>query len=184
LLIVARVEWRGLIEPDEPGPHLLKRRFGLPADEDGQIRFFRHGVRWRDHCGKLDFAKGLAKEALREADGNDDIAGITARPPETVLIVSADGQGETELRSKVVDGRSFSVVLGEDGRLRAIQGGQCVVDAGHRGGLFGPTVHVTEKLREVPERNVLDVDRLHVPEAAILYGRVHREPRAAQWPRR
>ena len=57
----------------------------------------------------------LAQVDVREADGDDDVAGIAAWSPETVLVVAADGQREAEFRAEIVDGGGFAPIVGEDG---------------------------------------------------------------------
>src|ERR1700724_394454 len=148
-------------------PRSLQADPRLPADVNCKIGLLRNGVRRRDDGGRLDVAKGTPQTGFRKADRDDHFAGVAAGTPKTVLIVAANCFWKSKMRSKIVDRRGFTVVVSEDGRPGLLGSGKSLVYRGDRGGLLRPAEHIPEKLRQIAERNVLDVDGLYVPEAAI-----------------
>src|SRR5215470_7252135 len=104
-----------LAEPFELRPESVEPLFWTAAAENGEPGLLRQSVPRPDRSGRRDLAEQVAQNGLRKADGDDHLARGLAGPPESVLVVTADGPRQSVARAEVVNGTGLAVIVGKDG---------------------------------------------------------------------
>src|ERR1700728_4944617 len=98
--------------------------------------------------------------------------GITARSPEKIVLMPADGRRQSVFWTEHVDGRGFSVILRENRGFWTDLRRQIVIDARDSGGHLLPSEMVGEKLRQWAElvrfdRRLTEMQRLHPSDVSL-----------------
>src|SRR6202041_440181 len=73
-------------------------------------------------------------------------SGVAPGTPQKIVLMSADGRGQTVLGAEQIDGPRLAVGLGEDRGARADVRGQAVVDARNGGRHLVPSELIREDL--------------------------------------
>src|SRR5215469_16995660 len=98
----------------EAGPESRKRCHWPAADVNRDVLFVGHGVGIVGGGRQLDIAEELDEIACLLAENNYALTGIVARAPVVVAVVTADGFGQAERRTVVVDCAGLAVVASQN----------------------------------------------------------------------
>src|SRR5581483_1141176 len=132
------------------GPERRKRRTDPGAERDRDTLLVRDDPRRIGSRGEARGSKesGESRPSAVPVDVDDDVAAITARTPQPIVVMPGDGRGESICAAEKVDGRRLAIVACNDDGLRAAAWRQRAIDAGNRSGELGPAVHVGPILRQ------------------------------------
>src|SRR5262249_39215292 len=98
----------------------------------------RHRV-WVVHARDLLHAyKQLLEALLAIVHDDHTFAGVIARSPEKIVLVTADRPRQSIFRPEVIDRAGYAIVGGKDRRLRSNIRRQTVVNTRHRRDHFRP----------------------------------------------
>src|SRR5262245_56370594 len=118
------------------------------AQEDGTIALVRHYVATAKPRRNRQLV-ALALPALKvAADTQHDQRILACRPPQEVLIVTADRPRQAVVRTVQVDGARLAVVARDDGGARTLLGRQRTPQTGDLRLEFLPAQHVRHERRQ------------------------------------
>src|SRR5437016_12214151 len=106
--------------------------------EQNRARLIDIGVRNVQSCADFDGREFRPRARLGLADKNDNLAGVTARSPEKIILMAANGSGQPVTRTEKVDRAGLAVVVTENGRFLLFLRGKRMIDASDGGDLLLP----------------------------------------------
>src|ERR1700730_4763385 len=95
-------------------PQLRKPRTRLAADIYVHVSFSNRGVRIGNCCDELRIREQILQLIGTLTEKNHARPRVRARPPEAIAVVAADGSGQAQARSKVVDRSRLAVIARQD----------------------------------------------------------------------
>src|SRR5690242_19094154 len=118
-----------------------------PANPDRPAGLERKGPRVIGSAHGLDGGVDLEQVLTAAAQLYDDVSAMPTRPPQTIVVVSADRGRQAPGLGKEVDRRRLPIVAREKYRVRSFFRRQRLIGTADRGREFAPAEHFGIELR-------------------------------------